>query len=505
MSRFDVVVPSYNYGRFLRECVESVLSQSHVDVRVLIIDDASQDDTRQVCAGLVAADSRVEVIRHPVNMGHIATYNEGIEWARGDYLLLLSADDFLLPGALSRAAMVMDDNPEVGLAPGRHLLSATATPPSVSAEEKAPTPLNTWAVIERLARGNFIGTPAAVVRTSLQKALGGYLPELPHAGDLEMWLRFALASAVSYVRTPQAIYRLHASNMSRGYDAKADFDQCVAAFRPHLDAIRGLAGCGPSLAIRVDEIFAERAAVVAGPGGAQPAARFSFFPILPPPPVGVILGGRSSQEPLVAAVRQALPRAEILSPAEGAGWAVLAANSRFEHFLAIDEGVSLTAEQIVGLIRRLEAQPERAHGLCGARLELRDGAVSAGTPIAGLDGPVSVLIGVLAFSKARARAARRLRGRLDAAGGADPAGDDDILISCAGAKPPICHAIGEVVAGPAFAAKLHDAERRGILGRLLSQGAVATFKPMSARKGPWGRQPPVRPGSALTPPARWAG
>ena len=49
MSRVDVIVPCYNYGRFLRECVESVLSQP-VDVRVLIIDDASTDDTPQVAA-----------------------------------------------------------------------------------------------------------------------------------------------------------------------------------------------------------------------------------------------------------------------------------------------------------------------------------------------------------------------------------------------------------------------------------------------------------------------
>ncbi|HEY5410318.1 MAG TPA: hypothetical protein VIJ94_06285, partial [Caulobacteraceae bacterium] len=346
----------------------------------------------------------------------------------------------------------------------------------------------------------FIGTATAVARTSLQKALGRYLPELPHAGDLEMWLRFAQAGAITYVRAPQAVYRRHESNMSKGYDAKADFDQCVAAFRLHLDAIRTTARYGPSLAIRIDEIFVEKAAAIAIPGGAQQPAPFSFFPIRPPPPVGVILGPRSDVEPLVAAVRQALPRGEILPAAAGVGWAALAASSPFEHFLAIDGDAGPTAGQILALTRRLDAEPDRAHGLCGGRLELTHDALAVRAPMRGLDGPVSFLTGVLAFSKGQAVAARRLMHRLEASGFAEPAGDDDILISCAGTKPPICHAIGEATglreapdARPSVL-DLRDAQRGEVLAGLLRLDAIATFKPMTARAGPWGRGRRSAPG-----------
>ena len=125
MSRVDVIVPCYKYARFLRECVESVLSQSLTDVRVLIIDDASPDHTPEVAARLAARDKRVEYRRHAVNQGHIATYNEGLDWAEGDYTLLLSADDLLTPGALSRAARLMDAHPEVGFVYGRAILFKT--------------------------------------------------------------------------------------------------------------------------------------------------------------------------------------------------------------------------------------------------------------------------------------------------------------------------------------------------------------------------------------------
>src|SRR5437016_876838 len=108
MASVDVVVPCYNYGRFLRQCVGSVLAQEGVDVRVLVIDDCSSDHTPEVGRALAAADPRVEYRRHPVNRGHHPTYNEGLAWASADYCLLLSADDLLTRGALARAARVFE-------------------------------------------------------------------------------------------------------------------------------------------------------------------------------------------------------------------------------------------------------------------------------------------------------------------------------------------------------------------------------------------------------------
>src|SRR5687767_13819433 len=72
----DVVIPCYQYGHFLQDCVNSVLIQKDVQVKVLIIDDASSDNTLEIARNLAKRDSRVEVRRHLVNQGHINTYNE---------------------------------------------------------------------------------------------------------------------------------------------------------------------------------------------------------------------------------------------------------------------------------------------------------------------------------------------------------------------------------------------------------------------------------------------
>ena len=102
----------------------ALAEQPGVDVRVLVIDDASTDDSAQAAKQIAADDPRVDVLAHPVNKGHLATYNEGLlDWANGDYAVLLSADDLLTPGALTRACALLDAHPEVGFPTGTRCIS----------------------------------------------------------------------------------------------------------------------------------------------------------------------------------------------------------------------------------------------------------------------------------------------------------------------------------------------------------------------------------------------
>jgi hypothetical protein len=233
MPKVDVVVPCYNYGRFLPACVRSVLEQSVNDVRVLIIDDASPDGSRFVAAALAKADPRISVIAHDRNEGHIRTYNEGISWASADYFLLLSADDLLVPGALRRAVDIMDDNPDVVLTHGEGIAWHDDEPLPVI----APNPGYTWSRHNLMnaicaTATNLVATPTAIGRTRVQRAIGGYKESLPHSGDMEMWLRFAACGAVARIDAVQAIYRKHASAMSNAYFARmlSDYRQREQAF-----------------------------------------------------------------------------------------------------------------------------------------------------------------------------------------------------------------------------------------------------------------------------------
>jgi GT2 family glycosyltransferase len=251
MSSVDVIVPCYNYARFLRQCVESVLRQEGVQVRVLIIDDASTDDTEAVGRQLAAEDARVEYRRHAVNRGHIETYNEGLlGWAAGDYCLLLSADDLLTPGALARSTRLLDSYPGVGFVYGRGIKTKDPDAIPYDHRHEFATSVTPGAKFFRSiceTSENIVDTATVVVRTRLQQQVGGYRKELPHAGDMEMWLRLALHAAVGYVDAEQAYYRLHGQNMSEGYRQVSDaqqrkevFDQLFTQFHERISDCHSL-------------------------------------------------------------------------------------------------------------------------------------------------------------------------------------------------------------------------------------------------------------------------
>jgi glycosyltransferase involved in cell wall biosynthesis len=224
MSTVNVVIPCYNYGQFLPECVSSVLDdQPGIDVRVLIIDDASTDDSAEVARRISASDKRVKVAVHSANLGHIATYNEGLlDWADGDYSVLLDADDRLTPGALSRAAALLDVHPEVGFVYGHPLHFRHDGPlpqPRTNTRGWSIWPGHWWLKRRFMEANGCITTPEVVVRTTLQHKVGGYDSRLPHTGDIEMWMRLAAYADVGYVRgADQAYYRVHQQNMSKSRD-----------------------------------------------------------------------------------------------------------------------------------------------------------------------------------------------------------------------------------------------------------------------------------------------
>jgi glycosyltransferase involved in cell wall biosynthesis len=242
----DVIVPSYDYAYLLPGCVDSVLDQRGVDVRILIVDDCSSDDTAAVGEALAASDARVEFRRHDANQGLIATANEGLAWAEADHVVLLSADDFLAPGALRRAVSVMDAHPEVGMVYGRA--------PYFHADGGFPSTAGTWRgthfwcgadwIRVRCRSGhNCISSPEVVVRRSVARTVGPYDPLCTHASDLNMWLRIAAVSDVAYVRgVPQAVYRIHPGSMLRSaHTPLRDLEERWKAFASFFES------CGPAL------------------------------------------------------------------------------------------------------------------------------------------------------------------------------------------------------------------------------------------------------------------
>jgi glycosyltransferase involved in cell wall biosynthesis len=214
----DVVIPNYNYSRYLRECVLSVLSQDVDKLRILIIDNASTDDSQKVALDLAEMDPRVELLLREKNHGPHASFNDGIDWAQSDYFLILCSDDFLAPGALENAVDLMENHPEVNLTYGTSRFLATGEAAGIPRSFERPS----WKIqdgpsfLSDICRSgrNYISGPTVVVRTSVQKQVGYYDHRLAHTDDLQMWLRFTSFGSVAGTDAVQAIARVHAFNQS---------------------------------------------------------------------------------------------------------------------------------------------------------------------------------------------------------------------------------------------------------------------------------------------------
>jgi glycosyltransferase involved in cell wall biosynthesis len=213
-----VVIPCYNYGRFLEAAARAALDQPGVEMRVIIVDDASTDDSLAVARVLEQRYPEVQVIAHAANRGHIATYNDGLAAVRTEFVTLVSADDLVAPGSLTRSIELMRAHPGVGLVYGRPLSFTDGGSPR-RAFTMRPTTWSVWGGTEWMGlsswRGrSFVLSPEVVMRTAALREVGGYNAGLPHSGDLEYWLRTAARWDIGRINGPiQAYYRVHASNM----------------------------------------------------------------------------------------------------------------------------------------------------------------------------------------------------------------------------------------------------------------------------------------------------
>jgi Glycosyl transferase family 2 len=249
-----VVIPCFNYARFLPQSVQSALDQDDVVIDVVVVDDRSTDDSLAVANALAAADPRVQVVAHELNQGPVATFNHGLERVTGEYVIRLDADDLLTPGSVARAVALLERFPGVGMAYGHplHFVGDELPPARTAADGWTIWPGTEW-LWRRCALGvNCITSPEVVMRASVVAVVGGQ-KELAHTHDMEMWMRISAVSDVGHVDgADQAWHRDHeASRSAVDVDLLTELEERRDAFDvlfagpevalPDGDELRGLA------------------------------------------------------------------------------------------------------------------------------------------------------------------------------------------------------------------------------------------------------------------------
>jgi glycosyltransferase involved in cell wall biosynthesis len=219
--RVSVIIACFNYGRFVTAAVQSALSQQGVGVDVVVIDDASLDESPDVLREL-GSDARVQIITHHVNQGYITAYNNGFRRVLGEYVVKLDADDVLLPGALERAVAVLDSDPGLTFVYGRPVHFEFDSPRSDSGRPWDWTSWtgHDWLELRCQRATNCISNPEVVMRATALKRVGGFQPQLTHSCDLDLWMRLSAIGDVGRInRVAHAGYRVHPASMQRTVNA----------------------------------------------------------------------------------------------------------------------------------------------------------------------------------------------------------------------------------------------------------------------------------------------
>lgn len=187
-ARVSVVVPTYNRARDLRRALDSVISQTFTEWEVLVVDNHSEDDTREVVEQ--CRDPRLRMLSIRNNGVIAASRNRGLAAASGEYVAFLDSDDWWLPGKLERCVRALEAGADVvyhDLYLARHAAGGIRLRRAATRAVRAP------AFADLLERGNALVNSGVVARRSLLVAIGGLSqdPRVASWEDYECWLRLA--------------------------------------------------------------------------------------------------------------------------------------------------------------------------------------------------------------------------------------------------------------------------------------------------------------------------
>jgi hypothetical protein len=212
----SVVIPVYNGERYLRETIESTLSQSFTDWELVAVDDGSTDASGRILAEYAAADPRV-IVHRQENAGVVAALNKGLELARAPLVARLDADDLSLPDRLERQHRFLNENLEVGMVGGQAAII------DLDGREVAEAryPLDDAAIKEQLKRTTPFVHSSVMIRRSVLDLAGGYRSPFDGVEDLDLWLRVAPRCQLAHLPEKVVAYRIHPDQASNKVEWQA--------------------------------------------------------------------------------------------------------------------------------------------------------------------------------------------------------------------------------------------------------------------------------------------
>jgi glycosyltransferase involved in cell wall biosynthesis len=210
--KVSILIPTYNYARYLPEAIESVLEQNFDDYELIIVDDCSRDESEAVIRHYAALDNRIRCEFNPVNLGLVGNWNYCLSLARGEYIKFLFGDDKLADRqALQKMVQMLEENPSAVLAVSARNIIDENSAFVESGNHMGANGLHPGLeVIVRCleSNANLIGEPSVVLmrKRDISRGFNTQYLQIP---DLEMWFHLLEKGNAVYTAEPLCAFRKH--------------------------------------------------------------------------------------------------------------------------------------------------------------------------------------------------------------------------------------------------------------------------------------------------------
>ena len=200
-----IYITNYNYGKYIEQSIQSVISQTYKSIDLIIIDDGSIDNSHEVIKKYEDLENVRTVFQK--NKGLNATNNVAIDLAQGKYIMRLDADDFLEPSAVAIMVALLEADDSLGLVfPDYYYVDAAG---KITGQERRHHFDDEVTLYDQPAHG-----ACTMVRLEFLKALGGYDESFSCQDGYELWIKFTTFHKVTNISRPLFSYRRHGNNLT---------------------------------------------------------------------------------------------------------------------------------------------------------------------------------------------------------------------------------------------------------------------------------------------------
>jgi glycosyltransferase involved in cell wall biosynthesis len=212
MAKISVIIPTYNRAGFLRTAIISVLNQTFQDFEIIVVDDASTDNTPEVVTHF--GDERIKYMRNNTSKGAAGSRNVAIMSSTCTYIAFLDDDDEWLPKKLQMQTSILEKSP----------MDIAGVHTRIIQIEKVSGKIFSQEIFKKnsedIFQGNYITTSSVLLRRSCFERVGLFDENMPTSNDYDMWIRISKKFRFEYIDEPLVKYYIHEARLTDNYDKK---------------------------------------------------------------------------------------------------------------------------------------------------------------------------------------------------------------------------------------------------------------------------------------------